>query len=82
MAQFGRRPGSVEKSARFSEQEVPGSILGDFNVCFDFLLIREAVVLNTRKRSTDRGRVGGGVKGAPSAFTDASFVTKGTTDVK
>ena len=26
-------------SARLSEQEVPGSILGDFNVCFDFPLI-------------------------------------------
>ena len=32
-----------------SEQEVPGSILGDFNVCFDFPLIRVAIALNTRK---------------------------------
>ena len=38
-------------SARLSEQEVPGSILDDFNVCFDFPLIRVAV-----KRNTDRGR--------------------------
>ena len=29
-------------SALLSEQEVPGSILGDFNVCFDFALIRVA----------------------------------------
>ena len=36
-------------SARLSEQEVPGSILGDFNVCFDFPLIRVAIALNTRK---------------------------------
>ena len=36
-------------SARLSEREVPGSILGDFNVCFDFPLIRVAIALNTRK---------------------------------
>ena len=36
-------------SARLSEQEVPGSILGDFNVCFDFPLIRVVIALNTRK---------------------------------
>ena len=41
-------------SARLSEREVPGSFLGDFNVCFDFPLIRVAIAL---KRSTDRGRV-------------------------
>ena len=34
-------------SARLSEREVSGSILGDLNVCFDFPLIR--VALNTRK---------------------------------
>jgi len=28
-------------SVRLSEQEVPSSILGDFNVCFDFPLIRK-----------------------------------------
>ena len=28
-------------SAWLSEQEVPISILGDFNVCFDFPLIRK-----------------------------------------
>ena len=60
-------------SARFSKQKVPGSILGDVNFCFDFRLIREAVVLNTRKRSTDstdRGRVrkGGGCKGCTVGF--------------
>ena len=43
-------------SARLSEQEVSSSILCDFNVCFDFPLIHVAVALNTRKRSTDRGR--------------------------
>ena len=32
-------------SARFSEREVPGSILGDLNVCFDFPLIRVAIAL-------------------------------------
>ena len=36
-------------SARLSEQEVPGSILCDLNICFDFLLIRVAIALNTRK---------------------------------
>ena len=36
-------------SARLSEQEVPGSILGDFNVCFDFPLICVAIASNTRK---------------------------------
>ena len=35
--------------ARLSEREVPGSILGDFNVCFDFPLIRVAIALNIRK---------------------------------
>ena len=36
-------------SARLSEREVPGSILGDVNVCFDFPLILVAIALNTRK---------------------------------
>ena len=36
-------------SARASELQVPGSILGDSNVCFDFLLICVALALNTRK---------------------------------
>ena len=36
-------------SARLSKREVPGSILGDFNVCFDFPLIRVAIALNTLK---------------------------------
>ena len=36
-------------SARPSELEVPSSIVGDSNVCFDFLLIRVALALNTRK---------------------------------
>ena len=36
-------------SARPSELEVPGSILGDSNVCFEFLLICVALALNTRK---------------------------------
>ena len=35
--------------ARLSELEVPSSILNDFNVCFDFPLIRVAIALNTRK---------------------------------
>ena len=33
-------------SAQLSEREVPGSILGDLNVCFDFPLIRVAIALN------------------------------------
>ena len=68
-------------SARLSKREVPGSILGDLNVCFDFdfPLIRLAIALNPLKRSTDRGR---GVKGAPSASIDTSLVAEGTTDVK
>ena len=36
-------------SAWLSELEVPGSIFSDFNVCFDFPLIRVAIALNTRK---------------------------------
>ena len=36
-------------TARLSEQGVPSSILGDFNVCFHFPLIRVAIALNTRK---------------------------------
>ena len=36
-------------SARLSEREVSGSICSDFNVCFDFPLIRVAIDLNTRK---------------------------------
>ena len=36
-------------SARLSEREVPGLILGDFNVCFDFPLIRVAIALNLLK---------------------------------
>ena len=36
-------------SARLSEREVPSSIFSDFNVCFDFPLIRVAIALNTRK---------------------------------
>ena len=36
-------------SARLSEREVPGSILGDFNVSFDFPLIRVAITLNPLK---------------------------------
>ena len=46
-----RRGGGVAQSvsARLSEQEVPGSVLGDFNVCFDFPLIRVGVALNTRR---------------------------------
>ena len=35
--------------ARPSELEVPGLILGDSNVCFDFLLICVALALNTLK---------------------------------
>ena len=36
-------------SVQPSELEVPGSIIGDSNVCFDFLLICEALALSTRK---------------------------------
>ena len=32
-------------SVRLSEREIPGSILGDLNVCFDFPLIRVAIAL-------------------------------------
>ena len=68
-------------SARLSEREVPGSILGDLNVCFDFPLIRVAKVLNPLKNGTltEGGR---GVKGAPSASIDTNLVAEGTTDVK
>ena len=36
-------------SARLSEREFSGSIVSDFNVSFDFPLIRVAIALNTRK---------------------------------
>ena len=36
-------------SAQLSEQEVPGSIFGDLNVCLDFPLIRVAIASNTSK---------------------------------
>ena len=36
-------------NARSSELEVPGSILRDFNICFDFFLISVVLALNTRK---------------------------------
>ena len=36
-------------SARLSEREVPGSILGDLNICFDFPVIRVAIALNPCK---------------------------------
>ena len=36
-------------NAQPSELEFSGWILGDSNVCFDFLLIRAALALNTRK---------------------------------
>ena len=36
-------------SARPSEQGVLSSILGDFNVCFAFPLIRVAIALNIRE---------------------------------
>ena len=36
-------------AARPSELEVPGAILGDSNICFDFLLICVALALNTHK---------------------------------
>ena len=35
--------------SRLSEREVSGSIFSDFNVCFDFPLIRVAIALNTCK---------------------------------
>ena len=40
---------SSHLNARSSMLEVPGSILSDSNVCFDFLLISVALALNTRK---------------------------------
>ena len=46
-------------SARLSEQRVHSSILGDFNVCFDFLLIRVTIALNIRETEHwQRGRKG------------------------
>ena len=36
-------------SVQLSEREVPGLILSDLNVCFDFPLIHVAIALNTRK---------------------------------
>ena len=42
-------------NAQLSEQEVPGSILSDLNVCFDFPLIRVAIALNTSKTEHTEG---------------------------
>ena len=36
-------------TVRPSELGIPGSTLGDSNVCFDFLLICVALALNSRK---------------------------------
>ena len=36
-------------SAQLSEREVPGAILGDFNVCFNFPLICVALALNVHE---------------------------------
>ena len=36
-------------NAQLSDREVPGLIFSDFNVCFDFPLIRVAMASNTRK---------------------------------
>ena len=64
----------------FWSKRSPGLILGDFNVCFDFLLIRVAIALNTLKMEHWQRD---GVKGAPLASSiDTSFVTEGPTDVK
>ena len=58
-------------SARLSEQRVPSSILGDFNVCFDFLLIRVTIALNIRETDHwQRGRRG--VKDALAASFDTT----------
>ena len=45
-----------------SEQEVPSSILGDFNVCFHFPLIRVAIGLNIRETENWQREGGGEVK--------------------
>ena len=66
------QPGAVVAqlaSARLSEREVPGSILSDFNLWFDFPLVRLAIALNTRK--TEHWQWQGGVEGAPSASIDS-----------
>ena len=47
-------------SARLSEREVPGSVFSDFNVCFDFPLIRVVIALNTCKTEHWQGRRGRG----------------------
>ena len=47
-------------SAWPSELEVPSLILGDFSVCFDFLLIRVALAVNTHKTEYWHTEGGGG----------------------
>ena len=37
-------------SVRLLELEVPSSILGELNICFDFPLICVAIAVNTRKK--------------------------------
>ena len=62
---------------RLLEREVQGSILGDLNVCFDFPLIRACTKASYTRKTEHWQREG--IKGAPSAFIDTSFVTEGTT---
>ena len=52
---------------RSSELEVPGSILGDSSIVFNFLLIRVALAINTRNRALTEEGGGGWVKSAPRA---------------
>ena len=42
-------------SVRLSEQGVPSSILGDFNLCFHFRLISVAIALNIVKGALTEG---------------------------
>lgn len=53
-------------SALPSVLEVPGSILSNVNVCFDFPLICVALVLNTRKMER--------IKGALSASINFNYI--------
>ena len=39
----------AQLAVALSEREVPGSILGNLNVCFDFSLIHVAIASNSHK---------------------------------
>ena len=69
-------------SAWPSELEVPSLILGDFSVCFDFLLIRVALAVNTHKTEYWHTEGGGGGKVRTEGHKFISYLLSRVTLVK